>query len=110
MRGPSITLLTDFGTADGYVAEMKGVLTSLAPDSAIIDASHEVLPQDVQGARLALARYWRHFPVGTVHVVVVDPGVGTHAPRSRWRATVGISSAPTTAYSPQRSSGRARAW
>lgn len=77
MRGPAITLLTDFGTADGYVAEMKGVLTSLAPDSAILDASHEVLPQDVQGARLALARYWRHFPVGTVHVVVVDPSVGT---------------------------------
>ena len=74
---PLITLLTDFGTADGYVAEMKGVLLSRAPDASVIDASHDVSPQDVEGARLALARYWRRFPSGTVHLVVVDPGVGS---------------------------------
>jgi S-adenosylmethionine hydrolase len=72
-----ITLLTDFGTADGYVGEMKGVLASSAPLSPIVDIAHDVAPQDVEGARLALARYWRRFPEGTVHVVVIDPGVGS---------------------------------
>jgi len=72
-----ITLLTDFGTADGYVAEMKGVLLSLAPDAEVVDVAHDVPPQDVTRARLAVARYWRRFPAGTVHVVVVDPGVGS---------------------------------
>ncbi len=72
-----ITLLTDFGTADGYVGEMKGMLASAAPLSSIVDIAHDVAPQDVEGARLALARYWRRFPEGTVHVVVIDPGVGS---------------------------------
>jgi len=74
---PLITLLTDFGTADGYVAEMKGVLHSAVPDAQIVDASHDIPPQDVELARLTLARYWRRFPPGTVHLVVVDPGVGS---------------------------------
>jgi S-adenosyl-L-methionine hydrolase (adenosine-forming) len=74
---PIITLLTDFGTADGYVAEMKGVIYSAAPYATIADLSHEVPPQDIELARLAVARYWRRFPAGTVHVIVVDPGVGT---------------------------------
>jgi S-adenosylmethionine hydrolase len=74
---PVVTLLTDFGTADGYVGEVKGVLLSHAPVSTVVDISHDVAPQDVEGARLALARYWRRFPVGTVHIVVVDPGVGS---------------------------------
>jgi S-adenosyl-L-methionine hydrolase (adenosine-forming) len=77
MPAPAITLLTDFGTADGYVAEVKGVLLSCAPGVPLIDLSHEVPPQDVAFARLTVARYWRRFPVGTVHLVVVDPGVGT---------------------------------
>src|SRR5688572_32555466 len=72
-----ITLLTDFGTADGYVAEMKGVLLSSAPGVQVVDLSHDVSPHDVDAARLAVARYWRRFPAGTVHVVVVDPGVGS---------------------------------
>jgi S-adenosylmethionine hydrolase len=72
-----VTLLTDFGTADGYVGEVKGVLASLAPEVGVVDVSHDVAPQDVEGARLALARYWRRFPEGTVHLVVVDPGVGS---------------------------------
>ena len=74
---PIITLLTDFGTADGYVAELKGVLASSAPDAVVMDLSHDIPPQDVETARLAVARYWRRFPGGTVHVVVVDPGVGS---------------------------------
>jgi S-adenosylmethionine hydrolase len=74
---PIITLLTDFGTADGYVAEVKGVLSTAAPDATLIDLSHDILPQDVEGARLALARAWRRFPPSTVHLVVIDPGVGS---------------------------------
>lgn len=73
---PLVTLLTDFGTADGYVGEVKGVLASLAPDVTVIDIAHDVAAHDVEGARLALARYWQRFPEGTVHLVVVDPGVG----------------------------------
>ena len=65
------------GTADGYVAEMKGVLLTHAPGIAVIDVSHDVAAHDVEGARLAVARYWRRFPRGTVHVAVVDPGVGS---------------------------------
>jgi S-adenosyl-L-methionine hydrolase (adenosine-forming) len=77
MSSPAITLLTDFGTADGYVAELKGVLVSLAPGVPIIDLSHDIPPQDIAFGRLTVARYWRRFPAGTVHLVVVDPGVGT---------------------------------
>jgi S-adenosyl-L-methionine hydrolase (adenosine-forming) len=72
-----VTLLTDFGTADGYVAEMKGVILSAAPEVALVDVTHDVSAQDVECGRLALARYWRRFPPGTVHVAVVDPGVGS---------------------------------
>ncbi len=72
-----VTLLTDFGTVDGYVAEMKGVLCSGAPGAAVMDMSHDIPAQDVEAARLTLARYWRRFPAGTVHIVVVDPGVGS---------------------------------
>jgi S-adenosylmethionine hydrolase len=74
---PVVTLLTDFGTADGYVAEMKGVLLSSAPGAQVVDLSHDVSPHDVDAARLAVARYWRRFPAGTIHLVVVDPGVGS---------------------------------
>lgn len=72
-----VTLLTDFGTADGYVAEMKGVILSAAPAVTIVDVTHDIPAQDVDAARLTLARYWRRFPAGTVHLAVVDPGVGT---------------------------------
>jgi S-adenosylmethionine hydrolase len=71
-----VTLLTDFGTADGYVGEMKGVISELAPGADLIDITHDISAQDIEGGRLALARYWQRFPVGTVHVAVVDPGVG----------------------------------
>lgn len=74
---PLATLLTDFGTADGYVAEMKGVLLSGVPGAQIVDVAHDVPAQDVEFARLTFARYWRRFPAGTVHLVVVDPHVGT---------------------------------
>ena len=72
-----ITLLTDFGTADGYVGEMKGVLCTAAAGVSLVDVAHDLSPQDVDGARLALARYWQRFPPGTVHIAVIDPGVGS---------------------------------
>ena len=72
-----ITLLTDFGTADGYVGEMKGVLLSADPAVTIVDISHDIPAHDVEMGRLTLARYWRRFPPATVHVAVVDPGVGS---------------------------------
>ncbi|HUF28223.1 MAG TPA: SAM-dependent chlorinase/fluorinase [Gemmatimonadaceae bacterium] len=81
-----ITLLTDFGTADGYVAEMKGIILARAPEAVLVDVSHELPSQDVEAGRLALARYWRRFPPGTIHLAVVDPGVGTE------RAPIAIAS------------------
>ena len=74
---PIITLITDFGTVDGYVGEMKGVLLSGAPDVEIVDVTHDIRPQDVESARLVVARVWRRFPEGTIHIVVVDPEVGS---------------------------------
>jgi len=74
---PIVTLLSDFGTADGYVAEVKGTVLSRAPESVIVDVAHDVPAHDIEAGRLALARYWRKFPSGTVHFAVVDPGVGS---------------------------------
>jgi S-adenosylmethionine hydrolase len=71
-----ITLTTDFGTADGYVGAMKGMILSRAPGTTIVDITHEVPPQDVAAAAFALAQAAPTFPPGTIHVVVVDPGVG----------------------------------
>jgi hypothetical protein len=71
-----VTLLTDFGTADGYVGAMKGVIASIAPDAVVVDITHDIPPQDVAAAAFALAQAAPCFPPGTVHVVVVDPGVG----------------------------------
>ena len=72
-----ITLLTDFGTSDSYVAEVKGVLLSGTPGATLVDISHAVPPGSIATAAYLLGRTWRHFPKGTVHFVVVDPGVGT---------------------------------
>lgn len=72
-----ITLLTDFGTADGYVAEVKAVLLSHAPGSTLVDVSHHIPPGNVRTGQYLLSRTWPRFPPGTVHLAVVDPGVGT---------------------------------
>jgi S-adenosylmethionine hydrolase len=74
---PMITLLTDFGTADGFVAAMKGVIATRAPGAVIVDATHDIPPQDVRAGAFALLGYVSHFPAGTIHVAVVDPGVGS---------------------------------
>jgi len=72
-----ITLLTDFGTADGYVASVKGRILRACPSAVIVDVSHDVPPQDVLFAAFVLAQAAPHFPEDTLHVAVVDPGVGT---------------------------------
>jgi S-adenosyl-L-methionine hydrolase (adenosine-forming) len=74
--GPIITLLTDFGSADSYVAEVRAVLLNHAHNAQLVDVTHEVAPGDIQAAQYLLARVWHRFPAGSVHLIVVDPGVG----------------------------------
>jgi S-adenosylmethionine hydrolase len=74
---PIITLTTDFGTADGYVASMKGVILRLNPKAVIIDISHAIEPQNILQAAFILSTACRYFPEGTIHLAVVDPGVGS---------------------------------
>lgn len=72
-----ITFTSDFGTRDSYVAEVKGAILSVAPDARVVDVTHEVPPQDVRTGAFHLMRAVAAFPAGTVHLAVVDPGVGT---------------------------------
>ena len=72
-----VTLLTDFGLSDAYVAELRGVLLSSAPGIELVDITHGITPGDVRAAAYVLGRAWHRFPAGTVHLAVVDPGVGT---------------------------------
>jgi S-adenosylmethionine hydrolase len=73
---PIITLLTDFGWGDGYIGAMKGVILQINPQCRIVDLAHEIAPHDVMGAALVLGQAYPFFPSGTIHVAVVDPGVG----------------------------------
>jgi S-adenosyl-L-methionine hydrolase (adenosine-forming) len=75
---PLITLLTDFGTRDAYVASMKGVILSLNRRALLVDISHEIPPQDIRAGALTLAAAAPYFPPGTIHLAVIDPGVGSH--------------------------------
>jgi len=72
-----ITLTTDFGTRDTYVAEMKAVILAITRDVHVVDITHEVAPHDIVGGALALEGAAPWFPAATIHVAVVDPGVGT---------------------------------
>ena len=72
-----ITLTTDFGSADHLVGTMKGVILNINPDVEIVDITHSVLPYDLLDGALAIGQAYKYFPPKTVHVVVVDPGVGT---------------------------------
>jgi S-adenosylmethionine hydrolase len=74
---PVITLTTDFGLKDGFVGTMKGVIWSICPPAQIADISHLIAPQNVLEGALVLWRAYPYFPAGTIHVAVVDPGVGT---------------------------------
>ncbi|GIV58420.1 MAG: hypothetical protein KatS3mg042_1333 [Rhodothermaceae bacterium] len=72
-----LTLTTDFGTRDAYVAAMKGTILSITPTVTLVDITHEIAPQDIMEAAFVLRDAVPYFPDGTVHLVVVDPGVGT---------------------------------
>ncbi len=75
--GGIITLITDFGLEDGHVGAMKGVIQGIAPTATLTDITHLVPPQDIRKAAYALLTAYPHFPHGTIHLIVVDPGVGT---------------------------------
>ena len=72
-----ITLTTDFGLQDEFVGVMKGVILSICPTAILIDITHDIRPQDIQHAALVLQSSCRYFPKNSIHVAVVDPGVGT---------------------------------
>lgn len=74
---PIITLLTDFGQQDGFVGTMKGVILNICPEATLVDLSHDISPQNIEEAAFVLRNAYAYFPAGTVHVVVVDPGVGS---------------------------------
>jgi S-adenosylmethionine hydrolase len=76
-RQPIVTLITDFDTADHFVGTMKGVILNINPDVEIVDICHEVASYDIFEAAFTLAQSYRFFPPETIHLVVVDPGVGT---------------------------------
>jgi S-adenosylmethionine hydrolase len=73
-----ITLLTDFGTADYFVGAMKGVILSINDKARIVDITHEIPAQDIQAGAFTLLAAYQNFPLETIHVAVVDPGVGSH--------------------------------
>ena len=73
-----ISLLTDFGTEDEYTGIMKGVIYSINPSARIVDITHNLEPQDIVQAAYVIASSYRYFPPGTVHIIVVDPGVGSN--------------------------------
>ena len=77
MSRPIITLTTDYGTSDHFAAVMKGVILSINPEVNIVDITHSVLAHDILDGALAIGQAYRYFPPKTIHVVVVDPGVGT---------------------------------
>lgn len=82
-----ITLLTDFGDADGFTGAMKGVILTRHPQATVVDLAHHVPPHDVAHAAFVLLATYAYFPPGTIHVVVVDPGVG--GPRRAVAAQLG---------------------
>jgi S-adenosylmethionine hydrolase len=77
LADPIVTLTTDFGTSDHLVGAMKGVILNINPAARIVDINHHVVPFDVLDGALSIANSYRYFPPRTIHLVVVDPGVGT---------------------------------
>ena len=77
MARPTVALLTDFGTRDHYAGTLKGVVLSVCPEATLVDIGHEIPAHDALSGALELAACYRYFPVGTIFLVVVDPGVGS---------------------------------
>ena len=90
----TITLITDFGLQDGHVGAMKGVIRSLAAQAELVDISHDIRAQDVRHAGFVLKTAYAYWPADTIHVIVVDPGVGTHRRAVAIETTAGIFVAP----------------
>ena len=76
-RAPIVTMLSDFGERDGFVGVMRGVMLGISPSARFVDLTHEIPPQDIVAGALVLAAAVPHFPKGTIHLAVVDPGVGS---------------------------------
>ena len=72
-----ITLTTDFGLADSYVGTMKGVILNIAPMARLVDITHDISPQNIHQAAYLVQTFYRYFPTGTVHLIIVDPAVGS---------------------------------
>jgi S-adenosylmethionine hydrolase len=85
-----VTITSDFGTADGYAGAMKGVILSVAPEAQLVDLAHEIPPQDVRRAAFVLCVTTPFFPPETVHLAVVDPGVGGQRRAIGLRTPVGL--------------------
>ncbi|MGD1952975.1 MAG: S-adenosyl-l-methionine hydroxide adenosyltransferase family protein [Leptolyngbyaceae cyanobacterium] len=94
----TITLLTDFGHRDNYVGVMKGVIAGISPQSQLIDITHAIKSQDILAARFNLLTSYGYFPAGTIHIVIVDPGVGTQ--RSAIAAQIATSVGVHTVIAP----------
>ncbi len=77
MSHPIVTLTTDYGTNDHLVGTVKGVILKINPDVTIVDITHNVVPYDLLDGALAIGSAYKYFPSKTVHLVIVDPGVGT---------------------------------
>ena len=96
-----ISLTTDFGNQDGFVGTMKGVIWGIAPQAQIADISHEIPPQDIRSGAIALWRAAPYFPPGSVHIAVIDPGVGTdRVLASTWDGTTWTTPTPLAANVP----------
>ena len=94
MRRPLITFTTDFGLTDWFVGTIKGVALGISPQAQIIDITHSTPPGNVRAGAFAIRSAFRYFPKGTIHVAVVDPGVGSNrraiAVRTRVKPEVSI--------------------
>lgn len=77
MLNPLVTLTTDFGTSDHFVGVLKGVIAGIAPKARVVDITHEITPFEITEAAFVIAEAYRYFPKKTIHVIVVDPGVGS---------------------------------
>ncbi len=94
MPRPVITLTTDFGLKDGYVAAMRGVILRINPDAEIVDVTHDISPQDIASAAFVLGAAYSYFPEHSIHVAVVDPDVGTSRRALVLRTPKGVFVAP----------------
>ncbi|MBI4284111.1 MAG: SAM-dependent chlorinase/fluorinase, partial [Chloroflexi bacterium] len=90
LTGPLITLTTDFGLGDAYVGILKGVILGINPKVTLVDLTHNIRPHHVLEAAAVLGTAWPSFPPKTIHLVVVDPGVGTSRRALLLRSPIGL--------------------